>query len=150
MSCIPPMGGFQAASQAHSTPRQNTQALPTETLAILKDMGVHTLRNMRLQTGLAFSPALKDLAQVPLTADQKNTLSALGLQGVLVALFAEEAPNYKERLKNLHEHILGEETIHMLQDAFGTSATPILIEDDNHNAVMLLQASIKTLEQEQA
>jgi hypothetical protein len=131
-----------------SSQRHDSRAnLSTEVMGILNDIGVKQIRTIRIQQGRHILPSLKELATLPLTHDQQNALQGLGLHGVLLAMFSEETDiNYKETLKDLHEHLLGKEQIALLQDAFGIKSTPILLEDDKHNGVFLLQESVKELE----
>ena len=128
-------------------PGKPVPTLSSEVMETLKDMGIRSIRAIRIQQGVG-TLALKEMATVTLNPDQKNALQGLGLHGILVAIFSEEDDingNYKETLKELHEHLLGQETIALLKNTFGLSQTPILMEDDNHNGVFLLQQSIVEL-----
>ncbi len=131
-------------------PGKPAHTLSSEVMDTLKDMGISSIRAIRIQQGVG-PLAIKEMATVTLNHDQKNALQGLGLHGILVAIFSEEDDingNYKEKLKELHEHLLGKETIELLKNTFGLSQTPILMEDDNHNGVFLLQQSIVELSEE--
>lgn len=123
-------------------------SLSPEVVDILKDLGIKNIRAIRIQQGIVGPTSFKDAATITLNHDQKNALQGLGLQGILVAIFAEDddiTGHYKEKLEELHEQLLGKETIDLLKNAFGLSSPPILMEDDNHNGVFLLQQSIAQL-----
>lgn len=149
MGLIPPVG-MQGTQPIQQHPRiEHKNAVSTDVSAMLKEIGIHNIRSIRVQHGRHIADSLNEMAKLPLTHDQKNALNGLGLHGLLVAMFADEDDinsNYKDKLEELHEHLLGEETVSLLKEAFGLSHTPILLEDDNHNGLLLLQESIKHLE----
>jgi hypothetical protein len=116
-------------------------------MTILTAMGIKQLRSTRVQQGRHILAMPAELATLQLNHDQQNALHGLGLQNVLLATFGEDIDvNYKDKLKELHEHLLGEEQIALLRETFGFKGTPILLEDDNHNGVFLLQESVKELD----
>jgi len=131
-------------------PRGEQRAtLPAEVMSILRDIGIHTIRTVRIQHGAQIPNSLKEMAQLTLTHDQKNALQGLGVHGLLVAMFADDEDinaNYKQKLEDLHEQLLGEEQVKLLKEAFGLSQTPFLLEDDNKHGILFLQDGIKDLE----
>ena len=145
MGFIQPIGMQPLHPQSRGEHKSN---LSTEVTEMLKDIGINTIRTVRIQHGRHISATLRELAQLPLTHDQQNALHGLGMHGLLVAMFAEDDinPNYKKELRELHELLLGEETITLLKEAFGLSQTPILMEDDNHHGVLFLQDGIRQME----
>jgi len=138
--------GMQPIQQPSRGEHKTT--LSTEVTEMLKDIGINTIRTVRIQHGRHISATLKELAQLPLTHDQQNALQGLGMHGLLVAMFAEDdiKPNYKKELSDLHELLLGEDTIALLKEAFGLSEAPVLMEDNNHHSILFLQESVKQLE----
>ena len=146
MGLINPIGGMRPSHPMSSG--KPVPALSSELMGILKDMGVQEVRAVRIQPGVAAHLAVNEMATITLNNDQKNALQGLGLHGILVAIFSEDDDingRYKEKLKELHEHLLGQETIDLLKDAFGLSETPLLMEDDQHNGIFFLQQSVAQL-----
>lgn len=147
MGLIQPIG--MRPTQSVSQGKPNT-TLSSEVMDILKNMGIRSIHAIRIQQGISATIALKEMTTLKLSHDQKNALQGLGLEGILVAIFSEDDDinsNYKDKLDELHEHLLGKETINLLKDAFGLSNTPILMEDDHHNGVFLLQQSITQIQE---
>jgi hypothetical protein len=145
MGFIQPIGPRSAQPlQPRTELRTN---ISTEVMTILTAMGIKQLRSTRVQQGRHILAMPAELATLQLNHDQQNALHGLGLQNVLLATFGEDIDvNYKDKLKELHEHLLGEEQIALLRETFGFKGTPILLEDDNHNGVFLLQESVKELD----
>ena len=70
-------------------PGKPVPTLSSEVMETLKDMGIRSIRAIRIQQGVG-TLALKEMATVTLNHDQKNALQGLGLHGILVAIFSEE------------------------------------------------------------
>lgn len=145
MTTIPPIGPQAIRPSSHTEPRLS---LSKDILSILNTLGIRNITAIRVQPGLHVAPAISEIPRLVPTPDQQNILHALGIHTVLSATLSEDEEDYKNTWDRLNETILGEETMGVLQEAFGLTTRPRVLSDEAGNSILLLQKSLQELTSE--